>query len=181
VHRPVSLEKQLELLAYLQKTFAYSEEAKGLVYIRSVSQNTINQIGKRAGSIHPVFNYCAIKIKYRLWREHQLIWLIVNGYIPDGEIDHINRDSSDNRITNLRLCERGQNCSNRKGWGKTGYKGVTLRKKTRLYEASIRVNKKSFYLGTYSNAEDAAKAYDRAALTFKGEFAKINFGETNEN
>jgi hypothetical protein len=91
--------------------------------------------------------------------------------------DHINLDTLDNRRSNLRVCTHGQNQANR---GKlsnntSGYKGVSWHKSSRKWAANIRYMDKQIYLGKYTNKEDAAQAYDRAALKYYGEFAILNF------
>lgn len=57
---------------------------------------------------------------------------------------------------------------------KTGYKGVFWYKRINRFIASINVNRKTHSLGSYDNLEDAAVAYDRAAIKYFGEDAKPN-------
>lgn len=93
-----------------------------------------------------------------------------------GYVDHINGNKLDNRRCNLRYCTLSQNNANSKKHrdGFCKYKGVTYEKKKRLYRARIRVNGKLIGLGRYKNEEDAARAYNEAALKYFKEFAKIN-------
>ena len=95
----------------------------------------------------------------------------------DMQVDHINRNGLDNRRENLRLCTNAQNSRNR-GMQKhntTGFNGVSWRKARRKYQARIIVNGKIFYLGHFTTAEEAAKAWDEAAVKHFGEFANLNF------
>lgn len=58
--------------------------------------------------------------------EHRLVWLMAYGQWPDGEIDHINGDKQDNRLSNLRLVDHKTNGFN-KGASKrsaTGIRGI---------------------------------------------------------
>jgi hypothetical protein len=60
----------------------------------------------------------------------------------------------------------------------SGYKGVVIIKNAKKpYRAQVRVNSKMMYLGFYVTAEEAAKAYDRAAIKYYGDFARLNFPE----
>ena len=86
------------------------------------------------------------------------------------KIDHINGNTLDNRIKNLRLCSHKENMRNRKT---SGFKGVskTLSGK---YRARITVDRKEIHLGSFNTKEDAAKAYNDAATKYYGTFAKLN-------
>ena len=91
-------------------------------------------------------------------------------------IDHKNGVKVDNRRDNLRKSTNQQNqCNKGKQKNNTsGYKGVHLFKPTNKWAAAIKVHSKSISLGHYSNKIDAARAYNRAALTYHGEFARLN-------
>jgi len=96
------------------------------------------------------------------------------------QTDHINGNKLDNREENLRICTNSENSRSRirKAAPKSGFIGVTLHKGGK-YEAKIMVNYKAKYLGLFTTAEEAAKAYDNAARELHGEFAKQNFRDEN--
>ena len=56
----------------------------------------------------------------------------------------------------------------------SGYKGVTYRKSRNCWEARIMLNGKTVYTGCFDNKEEAALAYNKVAIKYHGEFAKIN-------
>ena len=92
------------------------------------------------------------------------------------QVDHINGNGLDNCRCNLRICTSAQNQHNyrsRKGLSK--YKGVSWHRGAKKWQATIQANKKRIHLGCHDIEEDAALAYDKAALHFFGEFARINF------
>lgn len=95
----------------------------------------------------------------------------------DGElVDHINGNPLDNRKENLRICDAKGNARNKKVYGKIPYKGVHLRidNPKKPYRSCIKVDNKIKYLGYFETAQDAAKAYNEAAIKYFGEFAWLN-------
>lgn len=102
-------------------------------------------------------------------------------------VDHINGNGLDNRRQNLRLCTAAQNLYNKRlsARNKSGFKGVH-KGESGKWHARIGVNSKSYQLGVYSTPEDAARAYNKAAAKFHGEFACLNqvvplFPENNKS
>lgn len=104
---------------------------------------------------------------------HRLIAMPPKGMV----VDHINDDKLDNRRSNLRVCTSQQNTTRaRQAYGVVAYRGVWFQKRlSRPFCAKIKVNRISVYLGSFSTAEQAARAYDKAALQFHGEYARFNF------
>lgn len=91
-------------------------------------------------------------------------------------VDHINHDKSDNRRINLRICtahENTMNCSTPTN-NTSGYKGVCWHGQHNLWRAYIRLSYRQISLGLYANKEDAARAYNRAAIEHYGEYACLN-------
>jgi hypothetical protein len=129
-------------------------------------------IGDEAGS-HNAAGYRQVMIDRRVYLGHRLAWLYVHGEWPNGYIDHINGDKSDNRIANLRACSMSQNLANtrRPRHNTSGFKGVSWSRMCRKWQAHIMVQQKSVYLGLYLTKEDAHAAYLAAAEQKFGAFA----------
>lgn len=104
---------------------------------------------------------------------HRVVWLWIHGEWPDGYIDHINGNPSDNRIDNLRIATVAQNTQNCRKLAPTvmGYVYVPRRKNT-PYETRVHVNGKSMYCGRYATPEEAHAAYLKFSAQYHGEFAK---------
>jgi hypothetical protein len=109
------------------------------------------------------------------------ITMLMHRFILDAptelQVDHVNHNGLDNRRENLRLCTELENRRNRKAWenSSTGFKGVRWRKNIRKWEATIGAYGTHFYLGCYDTPEQAALAYDIAAIAYHGKFANLNF------
>lgn len=102
-------------------------------------------------------------------------------------VDHINGDKLDNRRCNLRLCSVAQNGSNSKKLRASGrpltsrYKGVSASGRERQpWAVRMRHGDKYLFLGRFTTQEEAARAYDDAARTYRGEFARVNFAAVGE-
>lgn len=110
---------------------------------------------------------------------HRLVYQLFIGVIPDNkEIDHIDRNPLNNCVDNLRLATRQQNLANSKFTNRTGFKGIQEDKRmpegSKRFTASIKVNQKKIYLGSFISSIEAAKAYNEAANRYFGEYALLN-------
>lgn len=124
--------------------------------------------GSEAGTDHK--GYKRVKIDSKLILAHRLAWAIHYGVWPSEELDHINRNRSDNRIANLRESSRSGNMVNRAyPKGSSGVTGVSKHKSG--WQASIRVNGKSVYLGVFQTIEEAAKVRAASEKLEYGQFA----------
>jgi hypothetical protein len=90
-------------------------------------------------------------------------------------VDHINGNPLDNRRVNLREATIKQNQHNSKPSSLYGYKGISYHKVSKKWEPRVRIDGKSIWLGAFTNPEDAAREYDKAALVHYGEYARLNF------
>jgi hypothetical protein len=101
---------------------------------------------------------------------------------PKGvQIDHVNGDRADNRRENLREVTCSQNQCN-KGYMKDStvkFKGVALHISGK-FNANICFQGKKIFLGSFSSPEEAARAYDQAAVEMHGQYGRLNFGAISD-
>jgi hypothetical protein len=90
----------------------------------------------------------------------------------DFQVDHCNGNGLDNRRENLRIANRSQNMANRRATGVSVFLGVCP--KRNKWRAQIKKDGKVKYLGTFNKQEEAARAYNIAATSLHGEFARLN-------
>lgn len=132
------------------------------------SKKAASLIGERAGCLHKVYGYWVIRLDGRLYRACRLAWFWTHGEWPSDEIDHINGDRADDRLCNLREASRKQNAANTRGFGESGFKGVSWHKG----DAKWRARYANKFLGNYDTREQASDAYRRAAIAANGDFAR---------
>jgi len=99
---------------------------------------------------------------------------------PKVLIDHMDRNGLNNQKSNLRKCSNKKNCANRKSHNNatSKYLGVYLRKDTNKWRVEGTSDGKRFNIGSFFDETEAAKAYDKWAKEYHGEFANLNFKTT---
>jgi AP2 domain len=118
----------------------------------------------------------AIRVNRRRYRASHLAVLWMTDKWPSDEINHRDGDCKNNRWVNLRPIGRSQKLFNR---GKqrnnsVGFKGVTFHRGRGKFQAQIRAAGDQHYLGYFDTAEQAHRAYCRAARCVHGKFARTN-------
>lgn len=146
-----------------------------------VDDEDFNEVSKFKWWLHGKYAARSVKLseKHLISTRSVLMHRLLMNTPKGMDTDHINGNKLDNRRSNLRVCNRAENKRNtpRHIDNQTGFKGVTTNKysKKNPFIAAITLNGKRIYIGCFANAEDAAKAYDEAAIKHFGIFAQTNF------
>lgn len=157
--------------AELQDVLRYEPSTGIFIWKRCIHPS---KIGIQAGGLHKYHGYRIIGVDGEHYPAHRLAWLYAYGAWPPDEIDHINGDRDDNRLSNLRLATSTENARNSKlsRRNTSGHKGVRWAEKRSKWEASIRVDRKLLFLGRHDKLEDALAAYAKAADKHFGEYVR---------
>lgn len=164
-----------ELLTYdpLTGSFIWNKRDESLFKNSSSAKSwNTKYAGKSAGFINKA-GYLEISIfrkkdgtanrKRKITQQgHIIAWLYYYGHFPKNTIDHINGNTSDNRIINLRDIEHEINIENvtkARKHNSTGVLGVTKCSCSQNYRARISVNKKQILIGVFKTIESASNAY----------------------
>lgn len=161
----------------LQKEGDFTPEPCDIAYLRDrfeigprgLMWRTGCKAGRLAGGVWRC-GYWMVSIGGRRLKRSRVVFALVHGRWP-VEVDHINRDSADDRPENLREATRAQNNQNRRAYRKRSEwpRGVYRRKNR--YEALIGVSGKRLYLGRFDTPSEASDAYEAARREMYGSFA----------
>lgn len=145
------------------KSFEYDSEKGILIWTKGPCK------GKKAGTRYPN-GYENVLFMNRRVGVHRIIWLMINAEQP-LEIDHIDRDRSNNRIENLRACDARENQRNVSApkTNKSGAIGVLWHKRSLKWMASARCGGSPIHLGYFDSFIEAVYA--------RHEFCEANWGE----
>jgi hypothetical protein len=135
----------------------------------------VSRRGHRAGEIAGCLKrdsggkvYMAIQIDGKQYYAHRLAWLYTFDAWPENQLDHIDQNSLNNRLVNLRDVPYSENSKNRKRQknNKSGVTGVYFINESQKWLASIRVNRKQITLGFFNLKDDAITARKNADVKY---------------
>ena len=118
--------------------------------------------------------YLRVKIFGTYLKAHRVAWFLHHGYWPDKLLDHKDGNKKNNSLKNLRCVNSKQNSHNRKTLEGQTFKGVDFIPNLSKYRARIYFDNKRLLLGYYHSPEQAAFAYNEAAIKCYGEYARLN-------
>ena len=150
------------------KSILHYDPATGVFTWLSPPRNQ-TKVGDVAGCLN-LDGYILISIDNIRHRAHRLAWLYMTGSWPGKQVDHRNRNRSDNRWNNLREANNAINQQNKQitNSNKIGLSGVS--KSGRGFRATIKVFGAQVYLGTHNTPEQAHAAYLTAKLRLHPSF-----------
>jgi hypothetical protein len=159
----------------LHELFDYRDDGNLIRKIKPNNKaNKMSAIGEPAGTLNSK-GYKVLQFEGKLQKLHKLIYMYHYGEIAsDLVIDHIDGDSTNNRIENLRAVTLNQNLCNRKKpkHNKSGIKGVHYHKKTGKWTIEVAYNKKKYYGGIFDNLQEAEIQVKALREKIHGEYTR---------
>lgn len=146
---------------YLREILHYDPETGVFTWKKQTSNNV--KVGDQTGNIS-TWGYVQIYIRRQQYAAHRLAWFYAHGRWPNGQIDHVNRVKTDNRLANLREVTAIVNCQNRPP--RKENPGAYYDARISKWRSIITVNKKRISLGYYASADLATEAYLEAKANF---------------
>jgi len=161
----------LPTIEELNRRFRY-DAVSGLLYIKN-STNPRTKVGEICGYRGPN-GYLRVKINYKPFMVHRVIWAMVHGAWPKEMIDHINGARDDNRLENLRDATCSENLWNQgiAKNNKSGVKGVSWSAQNQKWKAVVKFKRKPNFIGYFNTLEDADAAIREAREKLHGQFAR---------
>lgn len=146
-------------ISYIRKNFEYDEKSGMLLRGGAVDGRIVHRGKSRVP-------YIVVSFDGMRFYAHRVAWTIFYGESPSGHIDHIDGNTLNNRINNLRVVPQSENNKNRAIPinNKSGVIGVHLDKERSLWKAQISKNGRLINLGRFNNLFDACCSRKSAEL-----------------
>lgn len=169
----------MELNNDLANLFSYDEFSGEIRWKTSPIKGTRRANGRVAGCFD-AHGYLQINVRGKVLKAHRLAWFLKTGDWPDGQIDHINHNRTDNRFENLRVVDNSGNHKNRpiQKNNTSGCAGVAYVKRIGKWRAYITLDGKQKNLGYYDSIEPAIFARKKGVAEYG---YHENHGATNDN
>ena len=162
-------------------TYLTCDPLSGSVFWRQSVEGAMPWFRRVAGK--PAFcsvnsdGYLSGRLRGKYLLSHHVVYAMSTGAWCDGALDHVDGNRQNNAISNLRQASVTENNRNRRPAKGKRFVGVTWNKRQQQWRASIEICGTKVFLGVFPSEEQAAEAFDRAALVRSRQFARLNFPE----
>lgn len=168
-HRTLTMKTSRELTPErLKSLLSYNPDTGEFTWLVGGRGRRVGEIAGCLAYVGDGKTYTRIGIDGKLYYAHRLAWLYSYDAWPKNHIDHIDQNSTNNRLSNLRDVTGSENNKNMKTPknNSSGVMGVYSRNDTQKWEASIQVNGKQIHLGYFKLKDDAITARKNAEVKY---------------
>ena len=164
-------------IEFLKEKYSYNPETGDIILLKLTHKyRHKNKLNKPIGSITSSGYITVRGITRTPIMAQRVAWVLYYNEQPPDYIDHIDRNPSNNKISNLRATTNQLNMVNKELQcnNSSGFVGVSYCKERKLWESYIKFNGKKINLGRFQYIKDAANTYNKKAIELFGEFARLN-------
>jgi len=149
----------------LKNILHYNPKNGVFIWSKKISKK-INT-GDIAGDVNKR-GYCRIGIRGKKYASHILAWIYIYGEAPENDLDHIDHNKTNNKISNLRIVTPSENAMNQtmSKANKSGFNGVVWNKKAGKWMVQIAFERNQIYLGIYDDIHDAIEVRKEANIKY---------------
>lgn len=149
----------------LNRLFSY-DKITGIVTRKVSIRGCKYKKGSKVGCKNNI-GYLVVRVNYKLLLVHRVVWMMLYSSEP-SQIDHKNRNRSDNSLKNIKASNNMKNSKNTKLFSnnKSGVCGVSWYKARSLWAVSIQANGKPLFLGYFKDKCEAIKTRKEAELMY---------------
>lgn len=156
-----------ETAELVKRTFGYDPETGLLRRLGKVRGRSLNDpVGYPQKNSRSGKTYIRVRMRYGQYMAHRLIWVLVHGSWPAGELDHEDGDGTNNLLSNLREVTHLENQKNMKRSTRnaSGHVGVVWLKDDRKWAARVYRGKETLCYGVFHTFEEAVIARKKAEV-----------------
>jgi hypothetical protein len=140
---------------YLKSVLDYNKDTGEFTWI--ISKSGVCGKNPVAGGL--CHGYIRIRINGKKYFAHRLAWLYVYGSWPKNQLDHINGNRSDNRISNLRNVTNRENQQNQYKHRNGKIPNTQYIERLNKWASYVNIDRKKYYLGVYLTESQAKEAH----------------------
>ena len=150
------------------------EYRDGVLYWKERPRCSRKPPGDISAGFESTQGYKKVKVNKETYYVHQIVFLMHHGYIPEV-VDHIDRNTSNNRIENLRASNKSLNACNSKlrADNSSGHRGVTWNKVSTKWQVQLQFKNRCKHFGLFDDFELACLVADESRRLYHGEHATI--------
>lgn len=149
----------LATVEQLSSLFSYDADSGLLTRRVAAGRGGREKAGSVVGSLNGV-GYLVVTVFGKRPLVHRIAFAMAHGRWPEGQIDHIDGNRTNNRLSNLREASQAENSQNqRRPRGNTASGILGVRPQRKKWCAEIKLNGDRRFIGTFDTAEEARAAY----------------------
>lgn len=150
------------------------EYRDGVLYWKERPKNSRKPKGDMEAGTKSGHGYKKLTVNQKRFYVHQVVFLMQHGYIPEV-VDHIDGNTNNNKIENLRASNKSLNACNSKQNSKntSGHRNVVWSVACQKWQVKVQLQKRGLHLGVFEDFDLACLVADEARRLYHGTYARF--------